>query len=129
MIRRGHTVQTIIPTIRLKDTVEAKTRTKAVIISLKDAIISPKAKDNTIKDSSIIMKSSSKLESLTSIHQLARQLCGRRLTGIRMSHQFAARMLLDLIIPNFSDNVPSTMFPKNTYYIFYQTKNKIKSRV
>jgi hypothetical protein len=34
MIRRGHTVHTIIPTIRLKDTVEAKTRTKAVIISL-----------------------------------------------------------------------------------------------
>ena len=55
MILRGHTLHTIIPTIRLKDTVEAKTRTKAAIISLKDVIISPKAKDKAIKDSSIII--------------------------------------------------------------------------
>ena len=61
----------IIPTTILKDTVEAKPHTKASIISLKDVMISPKAKDNAIKDSSIIMKSSSKLESITSIPHLA----------------------------------------------------------
>ena len=109
----------IIATTRLKDTIEAKTRTKVVIIILKAVIISPKAKDNAIKDSSTIMTSSSKLESFTSKTHLARHFFGRRLTGIRIPHQFTAHTLLDLTIPNVLDNVPSTMFPKDTYCMFY----------
>ena len=89
--------------------------------SLKDVIISPKANINAIKDSSIITTSSSKLESLTSIYCLRRQLSSRRLCclSLRMPHKSWA-----LAGPHIARMIAIRQ-PKNTYYIFYQTRTKV----